>query len=122
PELMQRAKEAGKLPGNYELPGYARENTPEHLEQALQPIRERGLMPLFPFGTDFDETEQRLIPALQRLQAASASLVSLVALAFLGKGEASSDEKACLARLGLDRGGFKNDLYGYLLRGALRSA
>ena len=121
-ELMRRAKDAGKLPKHYELPVYARENTPERLERALAPLRERGLLPPFPFGTDFDEVEQQLIPALQTLQAASASPLSLFRLLMAGKAAASADEKPCLARLGLDRGGFKNALYRYLLRGALRSA
>lgn len=122
PELMRRAKDAGKLPKHYELPAYIRENTPERLERALKPLRERGFLPPFPFGTDFNEVEQMLIPALQTLQVASASPLSLLRLAMAGKGATSAEEKTCLARLGLDRGGFKNALYGYLLRGALRSA
>ncbi len=122
PELMRQAKDAGKLPKHYELPPSARENTPDRLERALKPLRERGLLPLFPFGTDFDETEQKLIPALQTLQAASASPLSLLRIAVQGRGGASSpDETACLKRLGFDQGGVKNALYGYLLRGALRS-
>jgi acyl-CoA hydrolase len=121
-ELMRRAKDAGKLPKHYELPAYARENTPERLDRALSPLRERGLLQPFPFGTDFDEVEQQLIPALQTLQAASASPLSLFRLLMAGKAAASADEKPCLARLGLDRSGFKNALYRYLLRGALRSA
>ena len=69
-----------------------------------------------------NETEQRLIPALQTLQSASASPLSLIRLALKGaSGEAVSDEKNCLARLGFDGGGMKNTIYGYLLRGALRS-
>jgi acyl-CoA hydrolase len=123
PELMRQAKDAGKLPRNYELPAYARENTPERIERALGPLRERGLLPPFPFGTDFNETERRLIPALQRLQAASASPLSLISLARSGLGGTpAAEEAACLARLGLDQGGWKNRLYARLLRGALRAA
>ncbi|HVT55406.1 MAG TPA: acetyl-CoA hydrolase/transferase C-terminal domain-containing protein, partial [Xanthobacteraceae bacterium] len=121
-ELMQRAKDAGKLPKNYELPAYARENTPERLERALNPLRERGFLPPFPFGTDFNEIEQKLIPALQRLQLASTSPFSLLRLALGGAGGApAKDEAACLARLGLNGGGMKNRLYACFLRGALRA-
>jgi acyl-CoA hydrolase len=122
PELMRAAKDARKLPKQYELPAAGRDNTPERVERALAPLREKGFLPSFPFGTDFDETEQRLIPALQKLQSASASPFSLVHLALRGaRGAEAPGEKAGLARLGFDRTGFKNKLYGYLLRGALRS-
>lgn len=122
PELMRKAKDAGKLPKHYELPAYARENTPEQLERALSPLRERGFLPPFPFGTDFNEVEQRLIPALQRLQLASTSPLSLFRLALRGAGGApAKHETACLARLGLNGGGMKNRLYAYFLRGALRA-
>lgn len=124
PELMRAAKDAGKLPKNYELPAAMRENTPERIERALAPFHARGFLPPFPFGTDFNKIEQRLIPALQTLQSASASPLSLIQLALKGgNGEAAAaaDENDCLARLGLDRGGVKNVVYRYLLRGALRS-
>lgn len=123
PELMRAAKDAGKLPKNYELPAVMRENTPERIERALAPFHARGFLPPFPFGTDFNKIEQRLIPALQTLQSASASPLSLIQLALKGgNGEAAAAaENDCLARLGLDRGGVKNVVYRYLLRGALRS-
>lgn len=123
PELMRAAKDAGKLPKNYELPAAMRENTPERIERALAPFHARGFLPPFPFGTDFNEIEQRLIPALQTLQSASASPLSLIQLALKGGNAeaAADDENDCLARLGLDRGGVKNLVYRYLLRGALRS-
>jgi acyl-CoA hydrolase len=122
PELMRSAKDAGKLPKHYELPAAARDNTPERIERALLPLREKGFLPPFPFGTDFDETEQRLIPALQKLQSASASPFSLLQLALRGaSGAEASGEKPALERLGFDKAGVKNKLYSYLLRGALRS-
>ena len=70
-ELLRRAKDAGKIEKAFELPAACRDNTPERIARALAPAREQGLLPLFPFGTDFTETEQRLIPALQLLEAAS---------------------------------------------------
>src|SRR5207245_5108652 len=68
-ELARQAKDAGKLPKNFAIPAVHRENFPERIAAALQPARDVGLLPSFPFGSDFTEVEQRLIPALQLLQA-----------------------------------------------------
>ena len=70
-ELMRRAKDAGKLEREFELPAACRDNTPERIARALAPAQEQGLLPTFPFGTDFTAIEQRLIPALERLGAAT---------------------------------------------------
>ena len=67
-DLMRQAKDAGKLPRHYEIPAASRDNHPERIAGALKPAREAGLLPSFPFGSDFTEVEQRLIPALQVLQ------------------------------------------------------
>jgi hypothetical protein len=56
------------------------------------------------------------------MQQAAASPLALLDLAWEGIGKARAEEKACLARIGLDRGGLKNKLYAALLRGALRTA
>jgi len=63
-----------------------------------------GLLPSFPFGSDFTACEQRLIPALQLLQDAQRTPMRLPGLlwqGFIGRPDARDDE--CLARLGLDR-------------------
>src|SRR6202158_3762486 len=72
-ELAWQAKDAGKLPKSFEIPAMHRENHPERIANALKPAREAGLLPQFPFGSDFTDTEQRLIPALQLLQDAQGS-------------------------------------------------
>ena len=64
-ELLREAKDAGKIERTFELPNAARDNTPDALAQALKPAAEAGLLPQFPFGTDFTATEQRLLPARQ---------------------------------------------------------
>ena len=56
------------MPKGFEIASAYRENFPERIERALKPAREAGLLPSFPFGSDFTVTEQRLIPALQILQ------------------------------------------------------
>jgi len=74
-------------------------------------------LPAFPFGTDFTQVEQRLIPALQRLQAASP--MQLAALALRGLGS-RGDVTDCLDRLGLTRPKSVADrFYAALVRGAL---
>lgn len=103
-ELARTAKDAGKLPKGHEIPRAHRENFPERIAQALKPAREAGLLPSFPFGSDFTEVEQRLIPALQLLREAQRTPLLLPGLLWQGMTQppdASSLE--CLARLGLDR-------------------
>lgn len=70
--LCRRAKQAGKLATDYLVPPHARNNTPEALWQKLQPLHERGALPVFPLGTDFDVTEQQLVVALSTLKKVSA--------------------------------------------------
>jgi hypothetical protein len=103
-ELARQAKDAGKLPKQFVIPADHRENFPERIARALKPARDAGLLPSFPFGSDFTDVERRLIPALQILQEAQASPQRLPGL--LWQGFASSPDAAdreCLARLGLDR-------------------
>ncbi len=120
-ELMRQAKAAGKLPLGYEIPSAYRTNTPERIARALAPLREKGLLPEFPFGTDFTATEQRLIPALQSLQQASSSPAALLSLLWRGLSASSTEDADCLARMGLDAPAtMREHLYCWLLRGALR--
>jgi acyl-CoA hydrolase len=103
-ELAKIAKDEGKLPKAFEIAPAHRENFPERIGQALKPARDAGLLPSFPFGSDFTEAEQRLIPALQVLQEAQRTPLRLPGLLWQGfthKPDAADSE--CLARLGLDR-------------------
>ena len=103
-DLARRAKNAGKLPKNFEIPAAHRENHPDRIASALKPAREAGLLPSFPFGTDFTDVEQRLIPALQILQDAQRSLERLPGLLWQGWTRVpDAADRECLARLGLDK-------------------
>jgi hypothetical protein len=103
-DLMRQAKDAGKLPKNYEIPAAHRENFSERIAAALKPARAAGLLPSFPFGSDFTDIEQRLIPALQILQDAQRSPLHLPALLWQGcTHQPDAADSECLARLGLDR-------------------
>jgi len=102
-ELARQAKDAGKLAKSFEIPAAHRENFPERIANALKPARDAGLLPTFPFGTDFTEVEQRLIPALQLLQEAQQSPLRLPGMLWQGfTHQPDADDEECLARLGLD--------------------
>jgi acyl-CoA hydrolase len=118
-ELLRQAKDAGKLDRSFALPKSARDNTPEAIERLLKPAAEGGLLPLFPFGTDFTAVEQRLIPALQILKAASPmQLAGLLMRGF----SADTNDAVCLDRLGLAQPKRMKDwLYAALVRGALKA-
>jgi acyl-CoA hydrolase len=119
-DLLRRAKEAGKIEPNFELPPACRDNTPARIERALAPARERGLLPEFPFGSDFSPTEQRLIPALERLRSASPPALAGLLLRGLLDREPPPEVGDCLVRMGLDRPAhLMEQIHAALLRGAL---
>jgi hypothetical protein len=72
------------------------------LAARLAPLADRGLLPLFPLGTDFDADEQRLVPALLWLQRNASGWRNRLALAgaLIGARPRPRDAPA-LARMGL---------------------
>ncbi|MGH6671710.1 MAG: acetyl-CoA hydrolase/transferase C-terminal domain-containing protein [Xanthobacteraceae bacterium] len=117
-ELLRQAKGAGKIERSFTLPPKARDNTPESIERVLRPAAEAGLLPRFPFGTDFTNVEQRLIPALEKLK--EASPLQLAALLMHGLFSSSAKETDCLAHLNLAEPKSLSDrLYAALVRGVL---
>jgi acyl-CoA hydrolase len=116
-DLLRQAKDAGKIERTFELPEAARNNTPEAIERALKPAVDEGLLPVFPFGSDFTEIERRLLPALQLLKSASAPDLMKLALRGLSPHRQNRD---CLARLGLAHPRTPSEwLYRALVDGAL---
>jgi hypothetical protein len=69
PQLLEAAKEVGKLASGYEIPERHRANLPERLGNALAPWRARGFLPAFPLGTDFTPEEVELGRSLKDLKA-----------------------------------------------------
>ena len=67
-DLVEQAKDAGKLPAEWELPESARHNYPVQIESALAPYREQGVLPRFPYGSDLTVEERELAQALRGLQ------------------------------------------------------
>lgn len=121
-DLLREAKANNKIAKDYEIPPQHRNNTPERIAKALAPAKTRGLLPDFPFGTDFTEVEMRLIPALQLLKQKLASPLSLLPVLVLGMTAAeSASTKECIERMGLANAEtFKDKIYRALLRGALQ--
>jgi acyl-CoA hydrolase len=114
-ELLRRAKDAGKIEQAYEIPKEARDNTPDAIARKLKDARDSGLLPDFPFGTDFTQIEQRLLPALQKLR--SASTMDLIGLLLQPAPNRDAD---ALARMGLDRpSSIRDRIYARLIRAAL---
>jgi acyl-CoA hydrolase len=119
PELMQAAKDAGKLPRGYEIPSAHRDNTPEKITRLLKPLADRGLLPAFPFGSDFTATEQRLLPVLSLLKVSSRSRLARLALSGLFAADVPGGREA-LQRMGFDNPMTVADrIYRLLLRAAL---
>jgi hypothetical protein len=120
-DLSRVAKDAGKLPRGFEISPAYRDNTPERIKAALKPARDAGLLPSFPFGSDFTDVEQRLIPALVILQDAQHAPLHLAQL--VGRGwtrTPSAADNECLARLGLDQPKtFSERMYRALVTAAL---
>jgi acyl-CoA hydrolase len=124
-DLLRQAKDAGKIEQGFALPSAWRQNTPARIEQALAGGRDDGLLAPFPFESEFTPIEQRLLPALQMLKAASVSPRRLAGILARGlKREPDASEIAGgLARMGLDRpSGLTERVYAALVRGALRSS
>jgi acyl-CoA hydrolase len=121
--LLERAKAAGKIEPDYEIPYEFRSNTPERIGALLSGARKDGSLPQFPFGTDFTGEELPLLPALARLNDAQSSPMRLLRFIAAGKPwEApGQDERPLLRRLGLDEPrSIKERVYAALVRGALR--
>ncbi|HVS61875.1 MAG TPA: acetyl-CoA hydrolase/transferase C-terminal domain-containing protein [Thermoanaerobaculia bacterium] len=68
-ELLAEARRAGKVRKGDRIADRDRQNTPQRLEDELEPFREAGMLPRFPFGTDLTEVEVALARALRGLSA-----------------------------------------------------
>jgi acyl-CoA hydrolase len=105
-DLLQQAKDAGKIPDDYEIPQRFRNNTPERLATVAERLRPEGLFPTFPFGTDFTHEELVLQDVLQNLKAKMGSRRTLFKTLAGAVGSAMSTPQGAmpyLARMGLDQ-------------------
>jgi acyl-CoA hydrolase len=111
-ELAGKAKAAGKLARDWRIPREALDNTPQALAARLAPLARQDLLPVFPLGTDFDATEQRLLAALQWLKTNASGWRGRLSLAAaLARADPGAQDADALARMGLDAPrGFKEQL------------
>ncbi len=119
-ELLDAAREAGKLDPDWSPPEAQRRNLPEQLASAL-PLAN---FPPYPSGTDFTPVEQMLLPALTSLAEAARHPTVLAATIARGlaAGTLSVEEDAALARMGLSEPhGVRERSYRALVIGALRT-
>ncbi|MEY8843196.1 acetyl-CoA hydrolase/transferase C-terminal domain-containing protein, partial [Cribrihabitans sp. XS_ASV171] len=116
PGLIATAQKAGKLPRDFALPEAARNNRPQTVSRWLDPHRDH--LPGFPLGTDFDELEQQILPALSLLsrEAATLSGKARLLVASITK-PPHPQEQALMARMGYDG---NEHMQARALRGALR--
>ncbi|MEH6610185.1 MAG: acetyl-CoA hydrolase/transferase C-terminal domain-containing protein [Halioglobus sp.] len=69
--LLEFAKEHGKVEREYRIPLEARDNTPERIQRVLAPHQTSGLLPAYPFGTDLTDQEIALAASLRKIRALS---------------------------------------------------
>ncbi|WP_449422410.1 acetyl-CoA hydrolase/transferase C-terminal domain-containing protein [Rhodanobacter lindaniclasticus] len=121
--LCAEAKSHGKLAADFAIPDAWRRHQPEALHDALAPFRGKGQLPVFPFGSDFDEVEQRLLPALEWLQSSNQRWRGRWQLlrACCRPGDIAEGEPEALQRMGLDTPASPTEwLQRRLLQAALR--
>ena len=104
-ELLRQAKAADKIEPDYKISPESCANLPGTLRAKLLPAREAGLLPDYPFGTDLDAVERRLVAALEHLQQLASSPAGLVKtlLRSLSTGTPSPATHQALARLALEK-------------------
>ena len=101
PQLLKDAKANGKLDAAYEIPERYLANLPQTLDDKLHPWSLAGVLPDFPFGTDFTEDELHIVRALKRLKHATEHPAELVTMVVKSLWEGKEAPHAYLERLGL---------------------
>ena len=101
-ELIAVAQRNRKLSADFVLPEIYRNNLPEALEAKLQHATDAGMLPDFPFGTDFTADELEMIKVMQRLKAATENPLDLVKSAVRGLFSSHDAPPEWLERLGLN--------------------
>jgi len=103
--LRLEAVKAGKLAAQWAVPPAYRANSPATVRQGLKSARISGLIPDYPFGSDFSVEEEDIVRALSYLQAQSETrwMKLKLLLRSLGTGgSATAQQRPHLSRMGLD--------------------
>ncbi|MEB1548499.1 acetyl-CoA hydrolase/transferase C-terminal domain-containing protein [Xanthomonas campestris pv. campestris] len=99
--LLAQASQSRKLRDVPEQAARVQRNTPQALEAALAPFRRDGSLPDYPLGSDFTETEQRLLPALGWLKSATTGKTAALATLMRALLSRTAGDAACLQRMDL---------------------
>jgi acyl-CoA hydrolase len=118
-ELLDFAKSRHKLPFDYKLAPWAKDNTPGYVRDFVGRHRKKGFFEAQPFGTDFTPEEENLKQALSALRSSAwAAKISCLLRGVLG---GSADHEEELNRMDLLRPvQMKDHLEKALVLGALR--
>ena len=120
-KLLSKAQEARKVAKDWTIPEAHTANTPETVSHWLSSYR-RTILPDFPLGTDFNEIERVLLPALADLSHAATrkwAMAKLICASF--QTDPHPDEGAAMARMGYAaEPHLLEPLQSRALRGALR--
>lgn len=120
--LLGKAKQAGKIEGDFRGGESGAKNTPDVVAAALEPAKKAGWCAAFPFGTDFTPEERRLLPALALLRERTATRLSTARtlIAALARGGGEERHRPELERMDLAQAdGLAERVYRRLLVWAL---
>jgi acyl-CoA hydrolase len=81
-ELLEFARNHGKVEQHYSIPESARHNTPVRLQEILTPYHHKGLLPDYPFGTELTEQEIALAASLRKIKSLSEEPAQFLTAAF----------------------------------------
>lgn len=116
--LLRQAKNARKLPADYEIPKQYTHNFPEKNSHLLNQENLKEIFIDFPFGTEFDEDEIILVRLLNKIKVMSKTKKFLTMLKGL-QGTSSPHQQKLLERMNLGSATPKNILYRLLLVGSM---
>ena len=121
PRLLEQAKAAKKLAGDFTAPSRWQQNRAATLAARLAPFRADGSLPDYPLGSDFDAVEQDLLRALTWLKSATSTRMDKLRTVLAALRQPAADSDALyLQRMGLEQpAGFGEQLDARLLRLAL---
>ncbi|AOS97999.1 hypothetical protein AUP74_02602 [Microbulbifer aggregans] len=126
--LLEKAKSAGKIEKDYDIPLEFTANTPERIRAAFNDPQRLALLPHYPLGTDFTDEEALLAVALKQLKVQSRKWWKMLPLIISGRAahrdrsENAAYIHRCLERMGFEgTDTYEHRLEGYAVAAALKN-
>lgn len=121
PDLLAKAKSAGKIERDYEIPSEFRNNHYAKIEKIIKDLQLKGFCKPYPFGSDLTPLEINLQSALMSLKNANKFKLILLVLASLFSFGNKATSAPYIERMGLlNPKNFKEWMYKKLLQYATR--